>query len=246
MKRVNGKKEATNTMVLTITGSTPPSHVFFGYIRVPTRTFYPSPLMCNKCGNFGHNKLRCEQNETCLVCGETAVHPNCSKDPKCPNCEGPHPAFSRNCPKQQEEQAIVRIRVDLGISQGAAVKEYRTRCAATKNCTTVQQRLEATRTDTHQDNKDKRIRELENQVALLFDQLKTLQNCANSVAETEESADSDDTMVSESSSTSSTPKRNRNRGSSEERSTKSELELKNEATPSPILADWSKSTEFSW
>ncbi|XP_055591223.1 uncharacterized protein LOC129743268 [Uranotaenia lowii] len=191
MKRVNGKKEATYTMDLTITGSTPPSYVFFGYIRVPTRTYYPRPLMCNKCGYFGHTKLRCEQNETCLDCGETAVHPNCSKDPKCPNCEGPHPAFSRNCTKQQEEQAI-----------------------------------EAIRTDTHQDNKDKRIRELENQVALLIDQLKNLQNCANLVAETVESADSDDTMLSESSSTSSTPKRNRNRGSSEERSTKSELELK--------------------
>ncbi|XP_055585024.1 uncharacterized protein LOC129737886 [Uranotaenia lowii] len=219
LKKSNGKDEPTNTMVLTIRGTVPPTHVFFGYVRVPTRPYYPRPMMCYKCGKFGHTKQRCQHAEMCLACGEPGPHPDCKKDPKCLNCGGQHTAINRTCPKQQEEQSIVRIRVDLGVSQGAAIKEFQSRCAAARNASSVQLRLDTARRATVNDEKDRRIQQLEKQVAQLTALLNKHQESSRPTTDTEgDTSDSDATMTSETSSAPATPKRNRNRGSSEDRS----------------------------
>ncbi|XP_055604230.1 uncharacterized protein LOC129752482 [Uranotaenia lowii] len=216
VRKVEGKEVPTNSFLLTIKGTTRPTHIMFGYIRVATRAYYPRPLMCLCCGKYGHTKLRCKQGKepTCLSCGEKPYHEKCNNPLHCINCDGSHHASNRNCPKFQEEQEIVRLRVDLNISQADAVKEYKSRNLAAQPTNNVQKRLETARISSSIADKDLRIQHLEQQVAALIAEIRKLrsQNESENESTLEESDDSMDT----SDQSSVLSKRQRVSGSSEE------------------------------
>ncbi|XP_055590381.1 uncharacterized protein LOC129742505 [Uranotaenia lowii] len=163
-RKINEKTTPTNTMVLTFSGTVPPTHVWFGYLRVPTRPYYPRPMQCFTCGRFGHTKGKCSNTPICQNCGENNIHADCPKDPHCNNCRGDHSTTNRLCPAYQQEQSIIRIRVDLGISHSEAAKEFHSR----KNSaiiSKVQQRIANTNSSPQEDNN--KIFELEKQIANL-------------------------------------------------------------------------------
>ena len=106
----------TNTIVLTFDCPKPPTSLRAGYLTVPVRPYIPFPLRCFKCHKFGHGKDKCRRpNALCGRCGkEHADQHQCTAAAHCINCKGDHPAFSKQCPKFMEEQAILRYKAEHG------------------------------------------------------------------------------------------------------------------------------------
>lgn len=76
IKRRNaaGELENTATVVLTICGTVIPQHIDFGWNRCKTRNFYPAPMQCFRCWEYGHTGKRCQ--EPFRICGKCSkVHP---------------------------------------------------------------------------------------------------------------------------------------------------------------------------
>ena len=73
-------------------------------------------MRCFKCHKFGHGKDKCRRpNSLCGRCGkEHADQHQCTAAAHCINCKGDHPAFSKQCPKFLEEQAILRYKAEHG------------------------------------------------------------------------------------------------------------------------------------
>ena len=106
----------TNTIVLTFDCPKPPSSLRAGYLTVPVRPYVPFPMRCFKYLKFGHGKDKCRRpNALCGRCGkEHADQHQCTAAAHCINCRGDHPAFSKQCPKFVEEQAILRCKAEHG------------------------------------------------------------------------------------------------------------------------------------
>ena len=106
----------TNTIVLTFDCPKPPTSLRAGYLMVPVRPYVPFPMRCFKCHKFGHGKDKCRRpNALCGRCGkEHADQHQCTAAAHCINCKGDHPAFSKQCPKFVEEQAILRYKAEHG------------------------------------------------------------------------------------------------------------------------------------
>ncbi|XP_055621962.1 uncharacterized protein LOC129765579 [Toxorhynchites rutilus septentrionalis] len=118
--------ENTPTVVLTVNSTYTPEFINFGYLRVRTRPYYPSPMQCFKCWAFGHTKVKCRQ--------ETATYGNCSENHEIP-AEGPkcqqllfcrkcrsseHSLASRPCPEYRKENTIQKIKIERDIDYRAA------------------------------------------------------------------------------------------------------------------------------
>lgn len=122
----------TPTLILTIQGTVIPNAIFFGFIRVLTRTFYPNPLQCYRCFQFGHTSKYCKhQTQLCRNCGQNNhisddTDQTCRANTKCLNCNGNHLPTSRDCPVWIKENLITRIRIDQGISHKEARLTYET------------------------------------------------------------------------------------------------------------------------
>ena len=62
------------------------------------------PVACFKCQEYGHMKRECRNATKCAICAKEG-HEKCSStDIKCANCDGPHPAFDRRCPKYRTQR----------------------------------------------------------------------------------------------------------------------------------------------
>ena len=116
IKRDN-KTIPTGTHILTFDIPTLPSSVKIASLNIKVETYIPNPLRCFCCQKFGHHQSKCTRKSICPKCGEDG-HPeeDCSSPVKCVNCEGAHPAFSRQCPKWQLEKKIQTIKFTNNIS----------------------------------------------------------------------------------------------------------------------------------
>lgn len=128
-KKVNGVQVPTGSMLVTSSGSVAPSHVRFGYFRASTRVYYPSPMLCYGCYEFGHTKTRCPSKSP--ICGTcSGDHPvaqdtPCSRDIFCKRCQSmEHSLSSRKCPVYQIEDKIQHLRIDQNLSYPAAKRMY--------------------------------------------------------------------------------------------------------------------------
>lgn len=155
----DGKRENTATIVLTIRGTVIPDHVDFGWSRCKTRKYYPSPMLCFRCWEYGHSGKRCTSSQR--ICGRCSkAHPEdqeaanadggnpekrtddigqrpryqCTEAPSCKHCRtADHPVSSRKCPVYEKEMAIQQIRVDMDISYPQARREYEARQGASRS-----------------------------------------------------------------------------------------------------------------
>ena len=111
-----------NTYILSFNRLQLPSVIDMGYLRVRVEKYIPSPLRCARCQKFGHHFSKC-RNSTAICCRCGCPQPEMShnlstsgalikcdycdedhsaspKPTKCIFCKGPHPAFSKQCPKK--------------------------------------------------------------------------------------------------------------------------------------------------
>jgi len=65
----DGQKKRTNTLIMTFAQSTPPNYISAGYLKVPVDIYYPSPLRCFNCQQFGHHRATCKHTAVCAFCG---------------------------------------------------------------------------------------------------------------------------------------------------------------------------------
>ncbi|XP_058839348.1 uncharacterized protein LOC131694853 [Topomyia yanbarensis] len=141
----------TSTMVLTIAGTTWPQHIYFGALRVPTRAYYPSPMLCFGCLEYGHTKARCKGAPRCQKCSEEGHSAeDCTKNEHCFHCKEGHKPTDRNCPLYRKENEIVKIKVEQGLSYPEAKKCHDSR-AGPKSYAHV------SKGQVNQDAKDKEI-----------------------------------------------------------------------------------------
>ncbi|XP_058816845.1 uncharacterized protein LOC131680139 [Topomyia yanbarensis] len=109
----------TPLVVISFSGSTLPDYIYLGLVRTSIRPYYPSPMLCYRCGKFGHGTRVCPNKETCLNC--SLNHPSAKDNPctqvsKCINCSGEHSTRAKECPKYMEEVAIIKAKVSLNLS----------------------------------------------------------------------------------------------------------------------------------
>lgn len=128
-KKGNGDERInTPMMILTIAGKIIPQHVYFGFIRVITRPYYPAPMQCYKCWEFGHTKIRCSKKDVCGTCSGEHINTRgvlCHLPVNCYKCKiNEHPVSSRKCPYYVAENNIAKLRVDRGMTYGEAKKHY--------------------------------------------------------------------------------------------------------------------------
>ena len=85
----NGKKENTNTIILTFGKHELPEFITAGYLRLAVSQFIPNPLRCFKCQRFGHHKDRCRSDMACQVCSEVGHDTReCQKPPSAGTARG--------------------------------------------------------------------------------------------------------------------------------------------------------------
>lgn len=167
-KRKGEAYQNTPLSVLSFQGSVLPQHVYFGLLRIPVRMYYPSPMLCFRCANYGHTKKKCDNTkftEVCLNCSTQHDHPvgeNCQNTPFCKHCQEGHTPISKICRVYQEEQAIIKTKVDRGLSYGEARANFREANKATTYANVLQNRL---RND--ESEKDKVIKMLQQEVESL-------------------------------------------------------------------------------
>ena len=124
----DGRTEKTATAIVTFRRNKLPEHIDFGYLRMKVYPYIPNPMRCFNCQRFGHSSPKCKHNKICNICGEEDHQDQkdqkgeCQKDPRCANCKGPHPAFSRDCPKWSFEKEVQTIKVREDVSFAEARK----------------------------------------------------------------------------------------------------------------------------
>lgn len=121
-KRVDGDLVKTSSYILTLSTTNMPAFIKIGFLRVPTRPYYPRPTRCYKCLRFGHIGKECELEEICANCSEPSHADVCTRPPKCANCLQSHKSNSPVCPIWITETEIIRLKVDRGISHLEAKK----------------------------------------------------------------------------------------------------------------------------
>jgi hypothetical protein len=183
----DGKRTANGIHILTFATREIPENVLCGYERYGVKRFYPNPMKCGICCEFGHTKNWCNKEETpiCRECAEPVHKGPCTGPKKCVNCNPPddnHSSYDRNCQKRVTEMAIIRIKTDLGISYGLArkkleeqfdrQKESYARITGRKNY--EQQRMEQEKELEEVMTRQKKIREMTERIEKENQELKRL------------------------------------------------------------------------
>ena len=122
-RRVGGTVENTPTLLLTFDMPSCPTKIELDYMTYQVKRHIPNPLICFRCGQFGHPEARCTNAERCLTCGDNKHDGDCVA--KCLNCSQlGHSCLSRQCEVWQKEKDICTIKVEQEIPYGQARKIY--------------------------------------------------------------------------------------------------------------------------
>ena len=125
-KKVNGRVENTPTLLLTFNRPSCPPKLQFDYVTYHVNVYVPNPLLCFRCGTFGHAEDRCNKAKVCLNCGQSPHDGECT--PHCMNCQTPgHSCQSRECSVWLKEKEICKIKVEEEVSYSYARKLYEER-----------------------------------------------------------------------------------------------------------------------
>lgn len=121
-RKEKGSKVNTPALILTFNGTTFPKHVKVGVLRINTRPYYPNPLQCYGCYQYGHPSSRCPGPKRCYNCSDEHQVEECDVPAHCINCNGEHRPNNRKCPVYQTETKIVKIKVDHNLTYQEARK----------------------------------------------------------------------------------------------------------------------------
>lgn len=168
IKKRDGKDlRNTPLVVLTFSGTTLPEYVLFGLLRVNVRRYYPAPMMCFRCANFGHTRRKCDPNknkQVCLTCSGTheIQETPCINPVYCKNCNQNHSPISKQCAVYREEEGIIRLKIDRNLSYSEARSEFRRATGNTSYATVTQHKTRPEESD-----KDRMIKSLQEQIVNL-------------------------------------------------------------------------------
>lgn len=177
MKRCAEKLVNTPLLVVTFNGSVLPQYVYFGVLRVKVRQYYPTPMLCYRCGNYGHSKKRCDEKRYQLIClncsgnHEMIENTPCIAPPFCKNCKRGHSTTSKDCPVYREEEAIIRLKTDRGLTYAEARSEFRETHRGPSYSSVTQARL-----CTATDEKDRTIELLRKEIEALKEMISALKS----------------------------------------------------------------------
>ena len=117
----------TNSYIVTFNSHVLPTEIRVAYLKVRVRVYVPNPMRCFKCQRFGHTKQHCKSVAQCAKCSSPAHGANeCnSVEPKCVNCKGGHPSYSKDCQRWKDEKEIMAIMTKDKLSFNEARKQYR-------------------------------------------------------------------------------------------------------------------------
>lgn len=122
MRKRDAELQKTSSFIVHVKASVPPSNFKIGYLSVVARPYYPRPLRCFNCLQFGHLGRECKREKTCRKCSQVYHSESCEEEEKCINCKGKHNALSNECEKYQEQVKITKLKVDKRISYWEAKK----------------------------------------------------------------------------------------------------------------------------
>ncbi|XP_062542399.1 uncharacterized protein LOC134210361 [Armigeres subalbatus] len=111
-----GKKVNTPALILTFCKTTFPEFIKVGLLRVPTRPYFPNPMLCYGCFSYGHTRIRCPGPQRCFNCSDNFHGEECDKAPSCQNCKGNHRPTNRQCPVYKKEVEVIKIKVRNNLS----------------------------------------------------------------------------------------------------------------------------------
>jgi Fe-S-cluster formation regulator IscX/YfhJ len=96
--------------------------VLVGLQRLPAQLEKPA-RQCFKCQKVGHTASACQNEQSCLRCGENHKHSQCQAETfKCVNCQGDHAACSRKC-QYLKEATNVAINSQKARSYAAVIRQ---------------------------------------------------------------------------------------------------------------------------
>jgi len=115
-KFINGKRENTETVVLTFTQL--PERVNIGFRSYRVKPYIPLPFRCTNCQKFGHSHNSCNKGVVCPRCSGNHTFAECTQkdNPKCSNCNGDHSAAWSGCPKYVQIKQSLKVSVTEKIS----------------------------------------------------------------------------------------------------------------------------------
>ena len=114
-KKKNCELKDAALCILTFKMSYLPSHINFGFHRIPVQIYIPIPLRFLNCFKFGRPRKYCKQERVCAQCSELFHADNCSSSSKYVNCSEPHNNWSGNCEKFKKEFEIQKLHLDCHI-----------------------------------------------------------------------------------------------------------------------------------
>ena len=117
-KYTNGKQVPSNFYIITFNKPTIPQEVRIVFLNIKVSPYIPNPRRCDNCQRYGHGRLHCKRDPVCAKCGKTDpghVYGECTDDKYCANCNGDHPASSRQCPLWQLEKETAKRKVTCNI-----------------------------------------------------------------------------------------------------------------------------------
>ena len=127
-----GKLQPTGTHIVTFDSSTLPESVKIACLNIPVEPYIPNPLRCYNCQKYGHSKTKCTKKPICPKCGDDGhQEANCTSPQKCVNCQGAHPAYSRQCPRWQMEKEVQILHYTKNLPFPEARKAVEAKSAST-------------------------------------------------------------------------------------------------------------------
>lgn len=116
--------------LLTFQDNKIPDYIPIGFLRTPVKPYFPPPLRCFKCNQYGHTQMRCNRQHVCPKCsvthdGVSHDEKTCTAPLKCIACKGDHDVRSNKCPKYQEETKVKRYSIKNSITIPEARKEIK-------------------------------------------------------------------------------------------------------------------------
>lgn len=112
----NGLQKNTPALILTFGKTTYPQHIKIGVLRVATRKYYPNPMLCYSCYQYGHPKAQCSKPKICYNCSEPAHGETCEKSSFCQNCKCDHRPYNRQCKIYKLETEIIKMKIDYNLT----------------------------------------------------------------------------------------------------------------------------------
>lgn len=103
----------TGLFMLTFNKPIKPFAINICYEKIEVKTYYPNPLRCNNCFDYGHKSSTCRKTKICGKCPKPS-HGECDIL-ECPSCGGSHPAWDRKCPTFIKEKEIIQYAINNAI-----------------------------------------------------------------------------------------------------------------------------------